>query len=161
MKCVAPFAASVVALVLSLPAACSKQDGVVGVEADDPEMSAAIGEARETLPQFWKAYDTPAAGETDFMLKVRITDALGVEHFWVSGIDRRNGKTMGTINNDAVTVLTVKLGDRIAIPEADITDWMYMRNGKMVGNRTLGPLLKKMPEAEAKKLKELMADPPM
>jgi uncharacterized protein YegJ (DUF2314 family) len=66
---------------------------------------------------------------------------------------------MGTINNDPNTVTNVKLGERIEIPEADITDWLYMRDGKMVGNRTLKPLFKQMPTAEVERLKILMADP--
>ena len=66
---------------------------------------------------------------------------------------------MGTINNDPNTVASVKLGDRIEIPDADITDWLYRRDGKMVGNRTLKPLFKQMPAAEVERLKKMMADP--
>ena len=54
---------------------------------------------------------------------------------------------------------SVKIGDRIEIPEADITDWLYMRDGKMVGNHTLKPLFKQMPGAEVERLKKMMADP--
>jgi uncharacterized protein YegJ (DUF2314 family) len=66
---------------------------------------------------------------------------------------------MGTINNDPNKVSTVKLGERIEIPEADISDWMYLRDGKVVGNYTLRPLLKKMPAKEAEQLRKLLADP--
>jgi uncharacterized protein YegJ (DUF2314 family) len=139
--------------------ACSKQDKVIGVADDDPEMTAAIAEARETLPQFWQVFDKPEGGESDFALKVKITDERGVEHFWVTDIERRDGKMMGTINNDPDTVASVKLGDKIEIPEADISDWLYMRDGKMVGNLTLKPLFKQMPEEEVERLKKIMSDP--
>jgi uncharacterized protein YegJ (DUF2314 family) len=66
---------------------------------------------------------------------------------------------MGTINNDPNIVASVKLGDRIEIPEGDISDWLYLRDGKMAGNEKLRPLLKKMPAAEAEKLKKMMANP--
>src|SRR3954471_4319680 len=132
-----PYTAVVlIALLLTLLPACSKKDKVISVEDDDPTMTAAISEARETLPQFWQVFEKRERGETDFSLKVRITDKKGTEHFWASDIERRAGKTMGTINNDPNIVKSVKLGDRIQIPEADITDWLYMRDGKMVGNRT-------------------------
>jgi len=36
---------------------------------------------------------------------------------------------------------------------------LYTRDGKMVGNETLKPLLKKMPAAEVKRLKSNMAEP--
>jgi len=63
------------------------------------------------------------------------------------------------INNDPNTVANVKLGDRIEIPESDISDWLYMRDGKMVGNLTLKPLFREMPAAEVEQLKKMMADP--
>jgi uncharacterized protein YegJ (DUF2314 family) len=42
---------------------------------------------------------------------------------------------------------------------ANISDWLYMRDGKMVGNETLRPLLKTMPADEAEKLRSMMASP--
>ena len=139
--------------------ACSKQDKVVNVQEDDAEMNAAIAKARSTLPEFWKTFQKPEHGETDFSLKVKITDSNGTEHFWASDIERKDGKVRGTINNDPDIVRSVKLGDRIDIPEADISDWLYMRDGKMVGNETVKPLFKQLPAEEVKRLKQMMAQP--
>ena len=150
---------SLVGVLTTLFTACSRPDPVINVADDDPEMVAAIAKARGTLPQFWKTFDKPEHGEKDFALKVKITDQKGTEHFWAIDIERRNGKIMATINNDPDVVATVKLGDRIPIPEADISDWMYMRDGKMVGNETLKPLFKSMPPKEVEQLKSIMADP--
>ena len=150
---------AIAALLVSLLSACSKRDKVISVEDDDPEMVAAIAKARETLPQFWQVYDKRERGETDFALKVSITDKAGTEHFWTTDIERRDGRTMGTINNDPNIVSSVKLGDRIELTMANISDWLYMRDGKMVGNETLRPLLKTMPADEAEKLRSMMASP--
>jgi hypothetical protein len=38
-------------------------------------------------------------------------------------------------------------------------DWLYMWDGKMVGNQPLKALLKKMPAVEVKRLKSIMAEP--
>lgn len=148
-----------IAVLFSLLPACSKKDKVFNVEANDPEMIAAIAKARETLPQFWQVFDKRALGESDFSLKVKITDENGTEHFWATDIERRDGKTLGTINNDPGIVASVKLGDRIDILDVDISDWLYIRDGKMVGNETLKPLLKSMPPAESERLKSMMANP--
>jgi uncharacterized protein YegJ (DUF2314 family) len=150
---------TVFAVLLALLPACSKRDKVINVADDNPDMVAAITKARDTLPHFWKVFDKPERGESGFSLKVKITDKGGTEHFWATDIERRDGKIMGTINNDPNVVATVKLGNRIPIPEADISDWLYMRDKKMVGNETLKPLLKKMPAGEAEQLKSIMADP--
>jgi uncharacterized protein YegJ (DUF2314 family) len=139
--------------------ACSKRDRVVSVAGDHPEMTAAISKGRETLPQFWQIFDTRAHGENGFSLKVRITDKKGTEYFWATDIERRGARLTGTINNDPEIVASVKLGQIIDIPEAEIADWLYLRDGKMVGNYTLRPLLKQMPPAEAERLKKMMADP--
>jgi uncharacterized protein YegJ (DUF2314 family) len=140
-------------------AACYKQDQVIIVEHDDAEMLAAIAKARGSLPDFWKVFDKPEHGENSFSLKVKITDKGGVEYFWVTDLQKQDGKISGTINNDPEIVTTVKLGQRIDVPEADISDWLYVLNDKMVGNETLRPLLKKMPADEAAQLKSMMANP--
>ena len=149
----------ILAAALALFTACSKRDTVINVAGDDPEMLAAIAKARGTLPDFWKVFDKPEHGESGFSLKVKITDKRGTEHFWVEDLQKHDGKIMGTIDNDPEIVASVKLGDRIEVPEADVSDWLYMRDDKMVGNETLRPLFKKMPENEARKLKGMMANP--
>jgi uncharacterized protein YegJ (DUF2314 family) len=54
---------------------------------------------------------------------------------------------------------SVTFGDRIEIAEGDISDWAYMRNGKMVGNRTVRPLFKRMPASEVERIRKMLADP--
>ena len=138
---------------------CSKHDKVIGIKDDDPAMIAAIAKARETLPLFWRAFEKQERGETEFALKVRITDKHGSEHFWATDLEHRDGKIKGIINNDPNIVAKVKIGDVIEIPEADITDWLYMREGKMVGNFTLKVLFKQMPKKEVDFYKSIMVDP--
>jgi uncharacterized protein YegJ (DUF2314 family) len=111
----------------------------VGIGEDDPEMAAAFAKARQTLPQFWQVFDKREHGESNFVLVVRITDEGRIEHFFTTDYERHDGKTMVTISN---IVASVKLGDRIEIPEADITDWQYMRDGKFVGLVTFKVRLK-------------------
>lgn len=152
----------ILTLILIVAAAlggCGKRDDVIAVESDDPEMEAAIAKARETLPEFWSALEARREGESGFSLKVRMEYEGDVEHIWVGEIERRDGKIMGTIDNDPDALKNVKLGDRIEIKEADISDWTYLRNGKIVGNETLRPLLKHMPADEAAAVREKLADP--
>jgi len=144
-------------------ASCSKssssQDRVINVESDDAEMNAAIEIARSLLPQFWKTFDEKKSGEQDFALKVKVVDGDQVEHFWAVDIERSAGQITGTINNDPEYVKTIKMGQRITIPEADISDWLYMRDGKMVGNYTLVPMFKNMSPEDVAAFKKLMAEP--
>jgi uncharacterized protein YegJ (DUF2314 family) len=143
--------------------ACSKespQDKVINVDGQDAEMNRAIATAREKLPVFWEKFEKRTDGETDFNLKVEISDSNGSEHFWVSDLAREDGKLFGKINNDPMTVKNVKLGERIGIAEKDISDWLYLRkDGKMVGNYTVRALFPQMPKAEVDQLKERLAEP--
>src|SRR5262245_57774793 len=147
------------ALVLGLLVSCSSSDDkIVSVDDDDPEMQAAIAKARETLPKFWQTFEHPEHHESDFGLKVKITDANGTEHFWAVDIERKDGRIHGRIDNDPNIVKSVKLGDRVEIKEADITDWTYFRDQKMYGNYTLRALFKHMSAKEVKQFKAIMAE---
>jgi uncharacterized protein YegJ (DUF2314 family) len=129
------------------------------VAEDDPEMAAAITKARKSLPDFWKKVQTPANGEDGFSLKVKIKDKNGSEHFWITDIKRQNETVSGVINNDPEIVQSVKMGQRVTVPEADISDWMYMRSGKIYGNETIHALYKTMSPDEAAAMKKMMANP--
>jgi uncharacterized protein YegJ (DUF2314 family) len=141
--------------------ACSERerDQVVNVPPNDPEMLGAIAQARSTLPAFWQVFERPEHGESNFVLKVLVTDKRGEEYFWATDLARRDGKILGTIDNDPNIVGSVKFGDRIEISEGDISDWAYMRNGKMVGNLTVRPLFKRMPASEVERIRKMLADP--
>ena len=141
--------------------ACSEreQNKMVNVEADDPEMLGAIAQARGTLPAFWQVFEKPEPGDSNFALKVMVTDQRGTEYFWATSIARRDGKILGTIDNEPNIVESVRFGDRIEIAESDISDWTYMRNGKMVGNYTVRPLFKRMPASEVERIRKMLADP--
>ena len=140
-------------------AEAESRDPIIAVENDDVEMEVAIAEARVTLPEFWAVMEKPEGGESDFAVKVKIADENGVEHFWVGELERVDGKTRGTVNNEPITVKSVKFGERIEIPEEDITDWTYTREGKMVGNRTLRAMFKQMAPEEVERFKALMVEP--
>lgn len=141
------------------PARAEPRDQVIAVPGEDGEMNAAIAKARGTLSTFWKALEKPAAGVDGFALKVRITDQDHSEHFWLVDPAKEGAGYIGTINNDPNLVSNVKIGQRCAFKEADITDWMFMRNGRIVGNQTLRPLLKRMPVEQAKAYRQMLEQP--
>jgi uncharacterized protein YegJ (DUF2314 family) len=151
-------------------AACSRTSGkrvlnsqdddkVISVAGDDAEMTAAIEKARATLPVFWKAFEQQPKGVSGFALKVKIEDANGAEHFWANKIEKKDSKIFGVINNEPNTVKSVTFGQRVAVMDEQITDWLFMRNDKMVSNYTLRPLMKRMPKDQADLLRAKLEDP--
>ncbi len=146
-------------LCLAAPYAAFARDDVIQVPDDDAEMNAAIAAARASLPTFWQKLAKPEPDEDGFALKVRIVDGGQSEHFWLVDVVRAGDKLSGRINNEPGIVGNVREGDRYNFAEADISDWMFMRNGKIVGNATMRPLLKHMPPEEADVFRKMLETP--
>ena len=58
-------------------------DKVVNVAKDDPDMAAAIAQARASLDQFLALSDSPPAGTSEYKLKVEVKEGDNSEHFWI------------------------------------------------------------------------------
>ena len=124
---------------------------------DEKEMDAAIARARGEVDSFIQELSKPT-GE-DHAVKVPITDKGQTEHFWINELSYGNGQFEGTINNDPGLVTNVQNGQKWSVGKDEISDWMFMRDGKMHGNYTMRPLLKTLPADEAEKYRSMLADP--
>jgi uncharacterized protein YegJ (DUF2314 family) len=133
---------------------------VVDVRAADAEMNAAIAHARDTLPTFWASYDAPKPTETGHCLKVRFAGDGYVEHIWMADVEKLlNGKYSGRFSNEPSN-LPGDIFDQAEFEQASITDWMFMRNDKIVGGETIKLLLKSMPKETADAMRARMEQPP-
>ncbi|MCK1737379.1 DUF2314 domain-containing protein [Bradyrhizobium sp. 138] len=133
---------------------------IVDVRTGDPEMNAAIARARGSLPTFWASYDAPKPSETGHSLKAHFSTRKGGEHIWIAEIKKLpNGSYSGVFANEPRDLPGKRAGDEVKFAEADISDWMFMRNGKIVGGETIKPLLKSMPKADADALRARMEQP--
>lgn len=142
------------------PTPAVARDEVINVPNEDAEMAAAIAKARASLPKFWKVREAAKAGEEGFALKVRIPYGKDfAEHFWLTNIMRDGDRMSGIISNDPNDATHVSKGDRYDFTEAEVSDWLYRRNGKMVGNETMRPLLKRMPKAQADQYRAMYESP--
>jgi uncharacterized protein YegJ (DUF2314 family) len=134
---------------------------VVKVTSADVDMNAAIARARDTLPTFWASFDAPKPSETGHGLKVRF--ALGphrFEHIWVSEVEKLpDGNFSGRFANQPSDLPEKNEGDQVEFKQADITDWLFIRNGKVVGGETMKPLLKSMPKEQADAMRAQMEQP--
>lgn len=152
-------AAFCLAIVLSTPPTFGQQDRAIAVPNADLEMQAAIAKARASLPQFWAALAHPRPAETRFALKVAVTDHNRTEHLWLNQIVRIDDRIVGTVADEPEEVSSVKLGQRYAFSAASISDWMFRRHGKIVGNETMRALLKYMSRQEAEHFRAMLESP--
>jgi len=163
-KCVVAAAFAAVLAVLGSPTgAVSAQDRspVIDLSSGNAEMNAAIAKGRATLPTFWASYDAPKPSETGHSLKVRFPNPKNNgEHIWIAEVKKLpNGTYSGLFANEPRDLPGKRAGDEVKFSEADISDWMFMRNGKIVGGETIKPTLKSLPKADADALRARMEQP--
>jgi uncharacterized protein YegJ (DUF2314 family) len=131
---------------------------IIKVTTADVDMNAAIARARDTLPTFWASYDAPKQSETGHGLKVRF--AVGpdrFEHIWISDVEKLpDGNFSGRCANQPSDLPGKNEGDQVEFKPADITDWLFLRNEKIVGGETIKLLLKSMPNEEADAMRARM-----
>jgi uncharacterized protein YegJ (DUF2314 family) len=147
-------------LLLVALACCScggKPETLVEGGYDEKEMDAAIARAQSEVDSFL-AEMTKGNGK-DFSVKAPIEDKGKTEHFWLTDITFKDGEFTGKIGNDPGIVGNVKFGQAWTIKKEKISDWMFMRDGKMHGNYTMRPLLKTLPQDEAEQMRKILANP--
>jgi uncharacterized protein YegJ (DUF2314 family) len=135
----------------------SKPPTLVESGYDEQEMDAAIARAKKEVDTIIAELASPTG--TNHAVKAPIEDKGQTEHFWITDLTFENGEFKGTINNDTGIVSNVKIGQEWTIKKEDISDWMYMRDGKMYGNYTMRPLLKTLPAEEAAQYRSMLAEP--
>src|SRR5690606_41884620 len=92
-------------------------------------------------------------------VKVPVADGGKVAHFWLTNIICRDGKFTGLIGNNPGVVSNLSFGDEWTVGWSQISDWMFVRDGKIHGNYTRRPLLKTLPPEKARQLHAMLAQP--
>jgi uncharacterized protein YegJ (DUF2314 family) len=148
-------------LLLPLCSGCGDTDKArpLAVPAGDPELAAAIDEARRTLPEFFAVLDKPRDDVSGLALKLELTDANGNEFLWLNAIRYKEGKLVGTVNNQPYVVRSVKYGEQVEIDPAKIRDWLFVRGGKVHGNHTARVLVRRLPRGLAATIQAKLAIP--
>jgi uncharacterized protein YegJ (DUF2314 family) len=124
------------------PAQNADADPTILIDEDDPVMDAAIAEAQRTLPEFLAVLADPPPGTGDYAIKYPLG---GWEHIWVDNVRIDGERIVGQLAN-APEQEGHRLGERVVVPFADITDWSYRRaDGVMQGHRTTRVLLAQLP----------------
>lgn len=140
--------------------AAAQESNVVLAPEGDLEMAVAKQKARACLPAFWSAIRARGSHDQAFNVKIPLTRADGrVEYVWaVEPKCSAKAHCRARLNNEA-SGAGRKIGETITFKEQDIVDWMFLRDGKIIGNETLRVLLKRMPREEAEELRQAFETP--
>ena len=110
-------------------------DAIVHFDAEDARMIFAIKEAQSTLRTFFDAYLCPQPNQTAFLLKVLFESGDISEHIWIADIDASVSPLEGTVANET-NFSGLSFMQRVRFRPEQITDWMYIEDGYLVGGYT-------------------------
>lgn len=146
-------------LLATICVACggNRPDTLVDGGYDEVEMNAAMARARREVDGFIATFQK--GDGSDFAIKTPIHDNDETEHFWLTDISYGDGEFEGKIGNDPGIVSNVSFGQTMRVRKEDISDWLFMRDGKMHGNYTLRPLLATMTEERVRYYRSILAEP--
>jgi uncharacterized protein YegJ (DUF2314 family) len=107
------------------------------VPNDHAAMHHAVIEARKTVGRFIIALKHPATGQQDFEVKKPFIQGNQVEHIWLSDVRFVGNRFQGQVDNQPRKIRGLKLGQLVSVNPNEISDWLYVDNGKLVGGYTV------------------------
>lgn len=117
---------------------------VYNVRSDDPKMIAAVDKARSELPKFIWVVKNPHARRSMVSIKVKFQEGEIVEYMWVDDL-KFDGKVFrGFLANVPTSMKSFKQNDKIVAEPANVADWMWVENGKLVGGYTVRVIRSKL-----------------
>jgi uncharacterized protein YegJ (DUF2314 family) len=116
-------------------------------------MNAAIAEAVKTYPGFVRLLSAPDSSVTHLSVKMFFAYDGGNEHMWVNELHFKDGKLFGVLDSDPMYVDHLKTGDTLLVNKDSVSDWLYVKNGKMVGGYTVIVTYNSLDSAEKKEFK--------
>lgn len=126
-------------------------DRVTTVDSEDPAMNAAMDKARATVPTFIAALENPKPGQSGFTIKKPFKDGEKFEHMWIDRVGYDGTKFRGSVANEPESVTNVIMGRRVTVAPDEISDWMFIDNGKLAGGYTLRVLRETLSPSEKAK----------
>jgi uncharacterized protein YegJ (DUF2314 family) len=125
------------------------EDSVMGYADSDARMNAAIEHARALLPLFLQEFrgsNAPGA----FTIKAGLaTSDGGREHIWIGELRYEGEQLVGVLINEPYDLPGLRLGSRVEINPADISDWTIATPDGVYGGFTTRVMIEDMPPAQA------------
>lgn len=129
---------------------------VVYFDDDDELMDRAIMKAKETYQAIIDALESDDLTARGYSIKKRYEAGDGYEHLWISDVKWDGQIFTGKIGNEPVNVKGVVLGQPVEVKPEELTDWMYIREGKLIGGYTLRVVMSQYPPAEREAMQKQM-----
>jgi uncharacterized protein YegJ (DUF2314 family) len=151
------FAASLYALCCCL-LSCGKgtpqtaESPTLHISREDEALNQIGREARESFPDFILKMRNPEPDEGGFRVKYPFEteggSAFSHEHVWLENIFFEDGLYYGTLANRPYYLGSLQAGDVVVFEGGAISDWMYVKAGRIAGGRSIKYLIEQIPEPD-------------
>ncbi len=121
---------------------------------NDVKMDQAVQKARKSLAKFLSAVRSPAAGQTDFAVKRPFVQGDKIEHIWLRDVTYDGKVLHGVVDNVPVEVKNVSLDAKTSAAPGEISDWMYLEKGRLVGGYTIRALYRSLSPKEKREFEK-------
>jgi uncharacterized protein YegJ (DUF2314 family) len=124
--------------------------GYQQVADNDRQCERAEEHAQRNLGFFIAALKAKKPGDTSFAIKKGFVDGDKVEHLWITNVTYDGTAFRGKIDNKPREVKNVRLGQRVTVASRAVSDWMFVKDGKLIGGYTTRVLYARLtPEQRA------------
>ncbi|MDX1982909.1 MAG: DUF2314 domain-containing protein [Bryobacteraceae bacterium] len=94
-----------------------------------------VAEAQRRWPEFMQAFGSRKSGQL-FSVRANVTDGRRQEMVWIRVQTIRGADISGLIDNHPARLTELKQGDRVSAKAGEVSDWMYVDRGNLVGGFT-------------------------
>lgn len=129
---------------------------VVYYDDSDDLMNRGIAKAKATYAEFLTALEAKDPASTGFSVKKPFEAREGKEHLWISDVAWDGKKFTGTVGNEPVNVPGLALGQAVEVKPEELSDWMYILDGKLYGGYTIRVMMGEYPPEERKAIEQQM-----
>lgn len=124
--------------------------GYMEVKNKDKAIDGAVDHAHQTLGFFCAALKAKKPDTRGYEIKTAFIDGDNVEHIWVNKVSWDGKEFHGRINNKPLGVSNVHLGQEVTVQPKNVSDWMFLKDGKLMGGFTTRVLYSRLsPEEKA------------
>jgi uncharacterized protein YegJ (DUF2314 family) len=110
-------------------------ESTVPFSSEDPGMEAAIIAAKQSLGIFLKAFARPTKNQRGFLIKFAYIAGGQNEHIWLADLKLTGKPLRGVVANEPISP-GIKFMQPVDFEPAQITDWMFIEDGYLVGGYT-------------------------
>lgn len=137
-----------------------KNNKIFFADGESPSMINAFQQAQKTFKYFWRElsweYRRIVPGLEIASVKVAFSQQFDgdelptIEHMWVNDINFDGDHIFGRLINAPNQLTNVENGEEVAVPLAQISDWLFASGGKTFGGFTIHAIRKQMEAKERK-----------